>query len=795
AWAGGPDPTVTSASGWDARELFLTVGAQVGRLEWTPAVGWGRLAVLPTPLPPGRVGNSESFVPFAWYDTTVLPTGLPVGYQMEAVWAYRDLVNGFRADRLRLHGEFGQPFNYLPIWSVVVPPDGDAPDLLDKRGFYPMDGYLELDAGKWTRHRFGLNGPDGALLWQQTLSEQVWDGTNLVWVDHGMPPSLVLGNPSYSLHLGPTSVVHDAARHTWVFGSARPLFSFDELVVRETDPVAAPKWTSLGSPAANVASLAEPAAVSYVEKGLNKISVFTVGTVHEGVDTNGDDLADCADDECLGGKACLDTNKVCQSGEQVRTFHLYERRYDGKVWGGWLDHGTLVGARPMSDDTYGFALGDVATWIEGGKRKITVVYSAYGVAGTLECTSGACGKLTSRGQPVIGGVASHFVATTSFTSTGAFTYVSFIGRTPTGSVAELYRDTRVAGGKWAFRTLYQATGKPDDSDSDGITDLDEVGLAASDPVVFGCVDPYDGDSDHDGLGDGEEDALGTALCDSDTDGDLSPDGYEVDHTCLDPLIDDAGLDPDGDGLTSGAEYLRWTDPCVSDTDADGVGDGKDNCPRTGPADLTDSDGDGQGDLCDADRDGDACPNGLDVAPDDPAIPTLCPVLSRPDDDVVFQMDDRLDDPRLHDLIDGMIPIAPKEPCPLCDQPMIVSTKFGTETAILDAVLDWADQPELGRYGTLAIPDLDGDGFAEIAVALPDATTSTGLAGAGVVVVVASGGGRMITVEGRFEGQGLGVALDLTEDGQLRLESALSDKVFGAEQEVPLGPTSWDDVVR
>jgi formylglycine-generating enzyme required for sulfatase activity len=55
----------------------------------------------------------------------------------------------------------------------------------------------------------------------------------------------------------------------------------------------------------------------------------------------------------------------------------------------------------------------------------------------------------------------------------------------------------------------------------------------------------------------------------------------------------------------------------SDTDADGVCDEVDNCPTVANPDQADCDGDGLGDVCDADRDGDGVPNDLDVCPDSP----------------------------------------------------------------------------------------------------------------------------------------------------------------------------------
>ena len=84
-----------------------------------------------------------------------------------------------------------------------------------------------------------------------------------------------------------------------------------------------------------------------------------------------------------------------------------------------------------------------------------------------------------------------------------------------------------------------------DSDSDGLMDLDEFNNLST--------NPFDPDSDEDGLNDGtEHNNLSTDPLDKDSDGDGLEDGEEVLQTFTDPLVPD--LDNDSDGF-------RWFEEC------------------------------------------------------------------------------------------------------------------------------------------------------------------------------------------------------------------------------------------
>ncbi len=134
-----------------------------------------------------------------------------------------------------------------------------------------------------------------------------------------------------------------------------------------------------------------------------------------------------------------------------------------------------------------------------------------------------------------------------------------------------------------------------DSDGDGVSDADELGLG---------TDPYKMDTDGDGRGDGEERATGTDPLDPDTDGDGLYDGYEV-AIGTDPLK----ADTDGDGHPDGLEVAQGTDPKdpsdpppavaeepvdALDSDEDGLPDALELLIGTDPY-AWDSDGDGLGD--------------------------------------------------------------------------------------------------------------------------------------------------------------------------------------------------------
>ncbi|MHC4499142.1 MAG: right-handed parallel beta-helix repeat-containing protein, partial [Planctomycetota bacterium] len=148
-----------------------------------------------------------------------------------------------------------------------------------------------------------------------------------------------------------------------------------------------------------------------------------------------------------------------------------------------------------------------------------------------------------------------------------------------------------------------------DSDSDGLTDFQEVRDYGTNPLLA--------DTDGDGLTDSEEvNTYNTNPLSEDTDGDGMPDGWEVGFS-LNPLFDDSQDDGDDDSLTNIEEYANDCKPNDSDSDNDGMPDGWEVSyglnPRHNDAEA-DVDGDGYSNIIEFRR---------DSAPTDPnSLPPL-----------------------------------------------------------------------------------------------------------------------------------------------------------------------------
>lgn len=197
----------------------------------------------------------------------------------------------------------------------------------------------------------------------------------------------------------------------------------------------------------------------------------------------------------------------------------------------------------------------------------------------------------------------------------------------------------------AYEELYSFLdpNNPDDADldedADGLSNLEEFqrktipndgdsdddGLSDGEEVITHNTDPLDADSDDDGLSDNEEiNNHSTDPLDADSDDDGIIDGIETQYVFLDPnSASDASLDEDSDGLSNLQEVQIGTLPNDDDTDGDGLNDGQEvNTSNTDPLNP-DSDGDGLSDgdeinttktlPLDADSDDDGINDGPEVA--------------------------------------------------------------------------------------------------------------------------------------------------------------------------------------
>ncbi len=162
-----------------------------------------------------------------------------------------------------------------------------------------------------------------------------------------------------------------------------------------------------------------------------------------------------------------------------------------------------------------------------------------------------------------------------------------------------------------------------DSDDDGVLDGLEP-MPGADSDGDGAIDALDPDSDNDGLKDGTELGVTTAHPDTDVSaGHFVPDADPTTTTDpLDPDTDGGGItdgteDADHDGQVDEGEHdpNDPTDdaPIPDDADRDGVPDADDNCPTVANTEQVNVDRDPLGDACDPDADGDGFGDNVGVS--------------------------------------------------------------------------------------------------------------------------------------------------------------------------------------
>ncbi len=139
----------------------------------------------------------------------------------------------------------------------------------------------------------------------------------------------------------------------------------------------------------------------------------------------------------------------------------------------------------------------------------------------------------------------------------------------------VYTIATISGQEKANTVIYKVDF---DSDRDGLGNNEENELG---------LDPFNPDTDNDGLTDGDEIyQYFTSPLSNDTDSDGMPDGWEVQYG-LDPKHNDSYKDEDGDGLSNLEEYQYGTDPTNMDTDGDGFNDYEEIKAGTNPLDPQD----------------------------------------------------------------------------------------------------------------------------------------------------------------------------------------------------------------
>jgi len=127
---------------------------------------------------------------------------------------------------------------------------------------------------------------------------------------------------------------------------------------------------------------------------------------------------------------------------------------------------------------------------------------------------------------------------------------------------------------------------PPDGSSSNTDGIGEVGVKFS-YYLFGDTDP-----DNDGIPTNEEEKLGTNPFSSDSDSDGISDSDEINLYKSNPLL----LDTDGDGLTDAQEIANSSDPNNIDSDLDGLSDYEEIMLYNSNPNSPDSDRDGMNDI-------------------------------------------------------------------------------------------------------------------------------------------------------------------------------------------------------
>lgn len=210
------------------------------------------------------------------------------------------------------------------------------------------------------------------------------------------------------------------------------------------------------------------------------------------------------------------------------------------------------------------------------------------------------------GTPVGNAVAHTFTIPSNANTTGAWLIAGGTKRVPVGgSTATSYSDFRgrIDSVMVHRRGLTNAEVEglyKRDRDSDQLWDITEVktllwrdndsnGTESASELIH-LASPFlwqapTTDTDDDEELDIDEQTAGTQIGNPDSDGDLIPDGWEI-QKGLDPKVKNLG-DTDGDGLSDLDEYRYNSNPLIRDSDADGIEDGPEHDSGSHPGDGSD----------------------------------------------------------------------------------------------------------------------------------------------------------------------------------------------------------------
>ena len=379
------------------------------------------------------------------------------------------------------------------------------------------------------------------------------------------------------------------------------------------------------SPTTNDANAGDSGPPDY--DGMRNLDEYNRGTDPTDADSDGDGMPDgwefayplaCNPTNPLDGTVDYEPDGLSNSNEYIwgTNPQLADSDGDGVDDGDEVDNGS----DPTDADSYLATISGAFTY--GGTQ--TGMY--YAVATQTPTTTGFVYRstgMTNAGSYVISSVAilTNYMVEAFLDSNGNASQDVWeaAGLYETGGVQAVFFLTNHFVG--ADVTL---TDNPtNDFDGDGLTDLDEVYIHGTDPLLA--------DTDGDSMWDGWELAY-TNACDplygGDGTNDFEPDGLNNSNEFVhgtNPESDDT----DGDGLHDQAEVdIHGTKPDIADTDGDGLNDGDEvniHFPGiTGPGQDMDGDLRTNGPL-DDDTDGDGSSDGDEVnAGSDPQLATSFP---------------------------------------------------------------------------------------------------------------------------------------------------------------------------